>query len=65
MCMCFWYIPEIIFVTFSGFEASHFSGSNSIDSGYSVDASPPTVEDGSYVKLCMCFCHGLKICMCI
>ena len=57
--MYFMCIHETILSLFLGFELSYFSSSNSIDSGYIVDRTPPAV-----LKLCRCFFHGLKICMC-
>ena len=47
----------------SRFWISHFSSSNRIDSGYLVDAT--AYSCGRFVlKLCRCFNHDLKICMC-
>ena len=42
---------------------SAFLLSKSIDSGYLVCATPPTVLCRFFFKLYRCFCHGLKICM--
>ena len=51
---------------FLGFELRQFSSSNSIDSGYLVDTTPPAIVIFLFffLKICRCFCHGLKICMC-
>ena len=39
---------KVFLSLFVGFELSHVSSSNSIDSGYFVDATPPTDMDGSF-----------------
>ena len=59
--MRLWYIPEICFVASPGFSTSHFSSSNSIDSGY---GTPSTILDRFCLRLCRCFGHGVNICMC-
>ena len=39
-----------------------FSSTNSIDSGYLVDATTPFSCGQFFLKLCRCFYHGQKIC---
>ena len=53
-------IPEMIFCHFFWIFGSLFASLNSID----VDATPPTVVDGSFWKFAGVF-DSLKICMCL
>ena len=42
------YSWKYFLINFLGFEPSHFSNSNSIDSGHIVDASHPTILEGHF-----------------
>ena len=58
MGMTFGCNPQIIVLFLS-----QYLGLKYLDTGYLVNATTPTVLDGSFFKLSRCFCLSLKMCM--
>ena len=63
MCMWFGHSCEIIFCHFFHFVNLVIFWPHCIDSGYLVSATPHTILYQSFLKLCTCFLHSLKMCM--
>ena len=63
MCMPFYCSHQINYIFFSQIELkSYIHIPKHTDTGYLVNATPSTILTGS-LKLCRCFCQGLKMCM--
>ena len=63
MCMWFGYNCWIIFYHFFHFVNLIIFRPRCIDSGYLVSATPHTILYQSFLKLCTCLLHGLKMCI--